>query len=1628
MADNKELKRVYRIEVQGIEAATKKVEQLNAEIALQTQIKKEAQKILTTNPGDTVQIERQSKIIAESEVALKKLSAEKRIAVREANALITAEERIAAAEIKAAEAGTFAAGSYKALFAESKRLNELYRSTAPTDPLFEKIKADAIAAQQKVFDFNRTLSSEGTLVGEYSRGIINAFKSADLGEILKQQVVKGEAALKKLDTELEGLKTDYVELKNIAAASLNTIDAEFKENSLAVAGNKAAIDALTKEYQENRATATASLNAIEKELIENRRRALELGSQLTSMKTQLKEVGTVGNQLTTALSTGFKNLSKDLINTAVAFVGVQAAITGIRNLTKNVAELSDQTTNLEIEFNKSAGGAQYLVDQLAKLNTRTKLVQLEEIANIAARAGVAEENLVGVVEAIDKVKVAFGKDFGDVEKGTEEIVKIISIFEGSGNVNGDNILKVGNAIRTLANESTASVPFLNDFAQRLAGLEGVAKVGLPNVLGLASGFEQFGQSAEVSSTVLIKLIPKLASDVFQFAKYAGLSAQGFKDLLESDPSEALLRFSEGIVKDKNGLVELEKTLKDSEIFGKQGGGRGAAILGVLGSKSKEFRESILSAKNAIQETSNIEEAFAKKNENFASVLDKISKKFSDLGNNKTVQAVLIGIANAIAFLLGNMQALGTVLLITIGLTNTLLGTVIRLTAAIVLETAAFIIERAQLVITNTIRAISNFLIATYTALISRATFATGAAATAYRVLAAAITFMASPLGIAIGLIVALTTVLGVFSSRASSSAEATNKFRLEQERLRREQELSIEVSKRQTELNGDLIQKIKDLSGTVNNLALNEDTRKKALEALIKINPAYRSALQGEIIDTQALNDITNKVIATLERFGTAKARAALRADLRKDVAAADVDIAVETKKREEEKAQRKKIIEDFNNDPLNFGQPTPFFTSDIDKGVKKATEKRNESQAKLDILKEQDAKRIKELNTQIDIDKGILANIKDKQQKNVKEYAARKQQQLDDNLKELELITGITDPVDVTPVSTPAVPNEEKKKKGPKPKTAKEIRDERLKAIQEEEEAKKKLQEINFKNNVITETEYLENINILTQRYSDRKLKVVLAAAKEEQKRIAEFNLDKVNSEKDTTEKIYKIKQAALDKELQLNLQTFETDPTKNKEENAKKQVEVDEFNRKLLIKYQADSLLLKNAYYIRDAENEKKWAEEILKINKKLKQDLIDLDKARLTVAKETGDKQLAEFKATMAKQRLALIEAGKSTKKLDEQTIIGTTARQLASLESQMPIIKKLYEEGKITAEEYYNTLAERDRLAAENFENLTTRFNKSFKDRAKAYNTFKDLLKGEGTRSISNLFGIEDEEAQKAVGEAISQTYDIAVAAMNNYYDAKRARIEEEKQYELEKLELEKNQRLSRAQSLAEQESIERQYTKKKNDAEKKAFEEGKRLKKAQAKIAFFTELANIWSSVWSIGNPILAAILGVVFTGLAALRYSSTVSNIDKEKFEQGGFVKVGGEIYGPDHAGGGVPFNPNTLEAEGGELAIINKRSANSKQVYSVTGTSRQIASAINEQGGGKRFAIGGQLTKLEYGGTFGKQLYPSDTSYINNNNGMKELIEATNARIDRIQVFVQPQAIQTENNKLNKAAEINTL
>ena len=137
-----------------------------------------------------------------------------------------------------------------------------------------------------------------------------------------------------------------------------------------------------------------------------------------------------------------------------------------------------------------------------------------------------------------------------------------------------------------------------------------------------------------------------------------------------------------------------------------------------------------------------------------------------------------------------------------------------------------------------------------------------------------------------------------------------------------------------------------------------------------------------------------------------------------------------------------------------------------------------------------------------------------------------------------------------------------------------------------------------------------------------------------------------------------------------------------------------------------------------------------------------------------------------------------------------------------------------------------------------------------------------------------------------------------------------------------------------------------------------FEKNKKFQRSQAVMSGAMAIMSIWSGT-ATGNPIADAIIKGILTaamvGMTATQIA-TINAAPPPTAEFGGIegetFAAGGMVHGRSHAQGGEKFKVGgrVVELEGGE-AVINKRS---------TAMFQPQLSAMNQAGGGKKFADGG--------------------------------------------------------------------
>ncbi|GAB0154756.1 hypothetical protein CHRYSEOSP005_00160 [Chryseobacterium sp. Alg-005] len=1612
--------KIYEIKLQGQGVLLEEMKKVNKEFDDSRKKWKELKDLISKGGLSSAEMAKYKEEMNQAKLETERLRQETIRLRNESLALGNANKQQANDQRKAREEARQTAGEYKQL---SRELTELRNKAKDTAVKFGTDSGEFKRAQNEVNLLDRRLKDIDARLGQYQRNVgnypgnnmlqglnkntIQSLSGAGLGSVIASQINEAKNKVRELDVDLEGLKR-----------RLNTV----------------------------RTSGTGDLEAIQREIIENRNAASQFTREIDRIQTELRNTGTIGGQVTNNLKNYFRNLKGEITGFMVGFFSFQTAMAKGQELIDNTYQLADGVSSMEVELEKAAGGAQKLVDKLAELDTRTKLPELVNIGNIAIKAGVDESELVGVVSGIDKIKTAFGKDFGDVEEGTESLVKLINVFE-NGNVTEQQMLKTGNAVRTLANESVASVPFLNDFAKRMAGLKGISDITLPSVLGLASGFEQYGQSAEVSSTALVRIIPKIASDTEKFSKFAKMTQKDFSDLINSNPAEALIRVAEGITKDKVSIEELIQSLGDSELA-KKGGAGIVSALGVLGKNSETFRKSIKSAGEAYQDTSNITTAFERKNQNLSASMDKLKKNFVDAANNQNFQN----------FLKGSIALIGILTSVISGIPLWAWYTIIGLlTLAYYENIKALAISISQSIVYAARTIIGNALITASNLLLRAQTIALLATNTAWRILNATVLFfstiipglrtawislnltiLATPVGWIIGGLAAIGGAMVLMSSRAESSAESLKKQGNAIKQSATEMKLNAEITKKSTEATVDTISKVEILTRILKDNSVAYDTKKKAIQELINLNPKLLSALTLENIKTAEGTRILEEYRKKILEVARAKAVQSLVEEKQKRLTELEMQAINDANNKLEADKYKNDVFDkrSWGEFARGVGGLVGIGPGDAEDVYNNNLKERISLQKELNVLtKEQVQNVVSGKSTDFtggggSVSSRTLAALREEIQAlteefNQAEIGSKRYYELQKEIKSkqdyLDSLTKTDKRIDKGSRLTG---------------TQKDY----LKDLEANRNDQLAIIEKSFVKGEILEEEYIRKSLAVNVSYFDKKIAYLKKGNAEERKQESQAQLDKIKAYRDANDKLYALNKKRLDDELKNEEDSIQRKrdlvlnspystgleklnaEKKYYEESTTAQISYNQKMLDLQIQYSKNSVEEVNALMRQlkeklDAENRNKLEYTIYVRVETF--NIIDKESENLkninSIQAASDSKLVLQNKELSNIQRK--IELQKISARLELQNInieLGNLNAKLRFMDAEIMAGKELTEQDW----ERWNLL--RKQKEELEFQKAQAENNVAVSGAAVPVGAPGSGVSGLASSLANSLkdgngqFLLGGKDVSEQLGYAIAQSFDIAQQAMNSYFDMERQRVEESKRLAYERIDLEAKQLERFAQSSAERESIERQTAEKKKKADKEAGERLKKIKKSEARIAFLLELGNIWSTAMQLG-PIAGPIMGAVLSTIATVRFAATMANIDKVKYKRGGkFLGRGGKLTGPSHTEGGMPvYDPNTgnkvAEMEGME-GIINADSMKDKNTYTVSGTPSQIASKINSISGGVDWDGGATMKKFMKGGTYlGSNLQPPVfRSYYENPSYSQSGSEGNNERMERIERSIE--------------------
>lgn len=292
----------------------------------------------------------------------------------------------------------------------------------------------------------------------------------------------------------------------------------------------------------------------------------QLRKQMEALKEQIdKNTGAIHKQ-GGAWQTALKNL--------MAYVGLFGAFNMIKSKLTDILKLnfqySDSLANVRKVSNLSMESVNDLSRQLAKIDSRTSLEGLTQLAYMGSRMGMGKYGASGLADfaaASDRVNVALKEDLGDDAMLTlSKFVETMGEVEKhSGNIS-DAFDSVSSSIFKLASTSTANGGNILEFAKRLTGLSKVSHITSDQLLGLASASDSLMLMPEVASTAFGKLISSLWTNYHDIEKMLGMQEDSLKDMMsKGETMQALVTVLQN-VSDKN-LNSMDEYFKE---FGSDG--------------------------------------------------------------------------------------------------------------------------------------------------------------------------------------------------------------------------------------------------------------------------------------------------------------------------------------------------------------------------------------------------------------------------------------------------------------------------------------------------------------------------------------------------------------------------------------------------------------------------------------------------------------------------------------------------------------------------------------------------------------------------------------------------------------------------------------------------------------------------------------------------------------------------------------------------------------------------------------------------------------------------------------------------------------------------------------------------
>ena len=453
--------------------------------------------------------------------------------------------------------------------------------------------------------------------------------SLKIDRVQLEIVIQQDQARQKMIELEDKIRSANRELKNIKKQSGENSDA-YKKQAEVIKQLKQEYDNLYEEIGltnlslRDLCKRQKDLNAILRQLNPNTDAYKQYSEQLKEVNNRIKELRGTANETRFSLSKLTDGFNKYGAIAASAIAGLTGITLTMRSCVNEYAEMEEAQSQVIKYTGLTKQEVKELNEEFKQMDTRTARTRLNELAGDAGKLGIStKDGVKEFVEAANMINVALGEDLG--KDAITQIGKLAEMFGSGDRSLKENMLAVGSAVNSVAQNSSAAEPYLVEFTARMGGVGKQADMAITDIMGFASALDQNMLRSEMASTALSGLILKLYQEPAKYAKLAGLQVDEFTQLMSKDANEAVLTFLEALNR-LGGMDKMAPVLDKMSLSGAEA----ASVISALAGNVDKVRKEQQGANQAFIEGTSVVNEYNVQNSTVQAELDKAKKHFADI--------------------------------------------------------------------------------------------------------------------------------------------------------------------------------------------------------------------------------------------------------------------------------------------------------------------------------------------------------------------------------------------------------------------------------------------------------------------------------------------------------------------------------------------------------------------------------------------------------------------------------------------------------------------------------------------------------------------------------------------------------------------------------------------------------------------------------------------------------------------------------------------------------------------------------------------------------------------------------------------------------------------------------------